>query len=285
MQVIKPGILVSLKSTVAGGVQYARTNIDTGTTLESGAHREKWQTEKVVIDLAAHEAASKTRSKALALIRAVCNPTAFGLLCVEGREAELDAKVREARAMVEENNATNPTTRVTIYCLKGRVASTDEEAARAIASEVSDLVAAMNAGVGALDVEKIRDAADRAKGMLAMLSDEKAEAVSEAIKQARSAARTIVKRVQKDGEKAEIVARDIQTGALEKARIAFLDLSDDTIPAPADAMPVTDVQRIASLDVGEEEEVIPESADPNLARNADGSLDEGDIETRAASAG
>jgi len=247
---IRPGLLVALKSTVHGGVSYQRTD------LQKDEKTAKWETTRVIEDPAEHERATKARGKALAEIRAVCAPTTFGLLCPEENEAELDAAVARAQAIRDEHNASATFTRLDIYVLKGRIASTDEEAARAIGQEVASLVDSMNAGIDRLDAAAIREAANKAKQMASMLSAEKAEAIEGAIEQARKAARQIVKRVEKEGEAAAIVLADIQRGAVEKARIAFLDLSQDEPRTQEPAMPAVDVQRFAEL--GSDHESNPE---------------------------
>jgi hypothetical protein len=240
-QIIKPGLLVVLKSTVAGGVSYKRVD------LENDANRSRWETTRIVDDPQEHDRATKARSKASAEIRAVCSATAFGLLCPEDREKDLDGAIARARAIVDEHNQSATFTRIAIYALKGRIASTDEEAARAIGEEVRSLVDAMGVGIDKLDPEAIREAATKAKALTAMLDDSQVEKVSEAIKQARSAARAIVKRVEKEGEAAAVVLADIQRGAIEKARMAFLDLDD--APAREESMPHVDVQRFDGIEV------------------------------------
>lgn len=256
---IRPGLLVSLKSSVEGGVQYTRRNLEDETT-DTGAAHTKWETDKLVDDPEEHDRASKVRSKALSEIRGVCSHTAFGLLCPESFEAKLDEAVARARAIVAEHNATAQRTFVEIYCLKGRIASSDEEAARAIGSEVAGLIDAMNRAIDKLDPEAIRAAADKARSISTVLDEAQAAKVSDAIAQARKAARTIVKRIEKDGENAAFVLKDIQRGDIEKARIAFLDLDTPEVAADAPpSAPAVDVNRLASLDVADAS--TPELAD------------------------
>lgn len=237
---IRPGLLVALKSTVRGGVTYQRKDI------EADEKTAKWETTRIVEDPAELERATKARGKALAEIRAVCSATSFGLLCPEDKETELDAAIARARVIRDEHNATATFTHVDIYALKGRVASSDEEAARAIAQEVAGLVEGMNAGIDKLDPSAIREAAQKAKQMAAMLAPEKAQAVEGAIEAARKAARQITKRIEKEGEAAAIVLADIQRGSIEKARIAFLDLEQSEVQV-TQAMPAVQVQRFAEL--------------------------------------
>lgn len=250
--------MVSLKSTVSGGVKYERTDLGADQAAEDGKKVTRWETTKVVEGPEEHARAEKARGTALKGIRRACNHTSFGLICSESNEAELDAAIAKARAVAEEFNAGATFTTVRVYVLKGRIASSDEEAARAVGEEVQGLINAMSTAIDNLDAEGIREAASRAAAMSAMLEAEQAETVSAAVTAARKAARQIVKRIEKDGESAKVVLADIQRGAIEKARIAFLDL-DDT-PAPAgDAMPAVDVQRTAAIDL-----------DDTVAADADG---------------
>lgn len=244
---IRPGLMVSLKSTVAGGIHYSHSEIkEDGNTAE-------WKTTRVTDDPAEHDRAVKARGLALTTIRKLCASTAFGLLCPEDRESELDEACKVAQGIAREHNATANYTRIGIYVLKGRIASTDEQAARAIGEEVRSLIEAMNAGVDKLDPEAIREAANKAKQMSTMLSAEQSEKVNDAIEAARKAARTIVKRIEKNGEEAAVVLMDIQRGALEKARIAFLDLESDEAPA-IEPLPAVTAQRFA--DMGEDDEEV-----------------------------
>jgi hypothetical protein len=250
--IIRPGLLVALSSTVSGGVQYKRVDLDApadgvvGDTLgETKREVTRWETTRVIEDPAEHDRASKTRGKACKEIRDICSDTNFGLLCPVDREADLDAAIKRAYALADEHNAGAKCTRVAIYTIKGRIASTDEEAARAIGSEVTALLDAMSRGIEQMDVKAIREAATRAADMSAMLGDEQIARVSDAVEQARKAARTIVARIQKKGENAASVLQDIQRGDIEKARFAFLDLDAPAVEAQA---PVENVQRFADLD-------------------------------------
>lgn len=243
---IRPGILVALKSSVEGGVSYERRDLNADGTAPDGSAVEKWETTKVIIDPAEHERASKARSAALTAIRRCCAITTFGLLCPTDNEGALDAAIREARAIVEAHNATATHTHVRVYALKGRIADNDAEAAKAIGAEVAGLIGEMNSAIDKLDPKAIRKAADAAREMAAMLGDAQRARVDSAIEQARKAARTIVKRIEKEGESAATVMLDIQRGAIERARIAFLDLD---APAAVEAAPAVELNRGAALDL------------------------------------
>ena len=224
---LKPGLLVSLRTSLRGGVQYTRVDIEKAT--DGSAEREKWETTKVVSNLEEHERATKVRGKVGALIRAVCVPSAFGYICPIDREADLDKAIEKAKELARAHSATSPC-RVEVYTLKGRIAQTDDEAARAISGELRELLDEMGSSIAAGKVTEAREAASKAKKMGAMLSDETAEKVGKAIEEVREVAREIVKKLSDGADAAEAV-RDVQLKALDAARFAFLDLDVPLLPA------------------------------------------------------
>lgn len=243
--IMKPGILVSLKTSLRGNVVYERQELDGESKGKTKI--ERWKTVKVIEDTDEHERARKAQGKARSLISAHCCPTSFGLLCPLSDEDELNEAIREARRVVNNFNQGATRARVDVYVLKGRIAESDEEATRAIASDVTDLLEKMRAGIKAVDVKAIRDAANKARAMGAMLDEAKQTQVKRAIDQARKAAREIVKRVENGGEEASVVLESISTKPIESARFAFLDFDE---PAKAeDSMPAANVQRVANLDL------------------------------------
>lgn len=250
VSMIRPGLMVACKSTVNGGVSYKRIDLDANAVdvVDASAAVSRWETIRVTRDPEEHARAIKARGRALSEIRSQCAATAFGLLCPQDRETILDEAIGRARAIVAEHNASATYTHVSIYTMIGRVASTDEQAARAIGAEVADLLADMSSGIDRLDPKAIRDAADKARQITAMLDESRMGTVTAAIAAARKAARTIVARVEKKAEDAAVVLADIQRGDLEKARLAFLDV---TGPADVDVSVTVDAGRFVQLDTDE----------------------------------
>lgn len=252
---IRPGLLVALRSTVTGGVHYQRT------TLEESAERERWETIRVIDDPEEHARAIKVRGAAIALVRAVCSRTSFGLLCPSNAESDLDKALNKARELTQQFNASATYTTVSIHALKGHIADNDTEAAEAIGAEVVALIESMNTAIDQLDPKAIRDAANKARQLQAVLSEDAAQTVGEAVKQARTAARAVVKRVEKGGETGAEVLRDLSRGAIDKARMAFLDMSDpDTILSEAPSVPSVVCQRFADLELDTSDEGEPAHA-------------------------
>lgn len=222
---LRPGLLVSLSTTVKGGVEYRTQDIDPDHVVETGARVAKWETERTVSIPEEHERAIKVRSRARALITGMCSQSTFGLLCPETAYDALQACIEDAQRLADEFNRTAELTRVNVYVILGRVAQDDVQAVRAINSEVRDLMEAMERGLQNLDVKTVRDAANKARNIGAMLSPAAEDRIKVAIDAARSAARKIVKA-------AETGAAEIDQAVLTKirqSRTAFLDIADDEI--------------------------------------------------------
>ena len=226
VSVLKPGYLVSLKTGLRGGVSYSRVDIEPDHKDESGARVAKWETLREIPDPDEFELATAIRGKARSLIASVCCTSSFGLLCPAANEQRLQTAVADARKLVSEHNARSKRTQVEVYVLIGRIAQSDEEAARAIGAEIRELLDAMRAGIATANPEAIRDAADKARNLGGMLSADVAGQVSAAIVEARTAAREIVRRVQKNGEQVATVIEQCSLARIESARFAFLDLDE-----------------------------------------------------------
>jgi hypothetical protein len=219
---IRPGYLVSLKTSINGNVSYASRDIEREHIDRDGARRAKWETERTISDPKEFEKATKVKSKARSLISGICAKSAFGLLCPSATKDKLDAAIAEAQQLVAKFNEKASLTTVSVYVITGRIAQDDAEAVRAINSEMRDLLSKMEQGVRKLDVKAIRDAADAARSVGAMLTPDASARLQRAIDVARSAARKIVKA----GETAATEVDRSVIRTIRASRTAFLDLDD-----------------------------------------------------------
>lgn len=219
---LRPGLLVSLKTSITGNVKYRTTSLEAEHTTDSGEARAKWETERTVSNRAEQEAAVKARSRVRALITGVCSASAFGLLCPEDKAENLAKAMSEARKIASEFNSTAELTRLSVNMLCGRIAADDVEAVKAINSEIADLMLIMNDGIKTLDVKAVRDAATKVKSMGNMLTGEAQARVQIAVDLARATATKMVAA----GEQA---AQEIDKATLKRIaeqRTAFLDLDE-----------------------------------------------------------
>lgn len=217
---LRPGLLVSLKTSLDGGVSYRKKILEGAHLIENGAQRAKWETVRVIADPVEHDKAVKTRAKIRNTVTAVCAASAFGLLCPDSDVKKLELALLQARKLAKEFNDTAKVSRVNVYIMTGRIAPDDAEAIRAINSEVADLIKTMENGLKGLDVKAVREAANKARAVGTMLTGNAAEKVNEAIAQARKAARRLVKA----GEAAAVEVDYEVIKSLADARTAFLDV-------------------------------------------------------------
>jgi hypothetical protein len=236
--IIRPGLLVSLKTNVVGGVSYQKVTLEADHSVGEKQRRARWETTRQITDAEEHEAAVITRGKCRSVVAAVCCPSSHGLLCPQSNEDKLTAAIAEAHELANAFNVNAVHTRVEVYVITGRVADSDQQAAAAIGAEVRDLIDAMQKGVAAADPKAIRAAANEARAMAGMLSADVQDKVSKAIAEVRTVARDIVRRVEKTGETAASIVNGLQLERLNDARIAVLDLTGDFESADQLSLPV-----------------------------------------------
>jgi oligoendopeptidase F len=233
---LRPGLLVSLKTSVIGNIDYERRTLDADHTTADGGLQARWETTRTIADPTEHAEAQKVRSEAGHIIRKICTQSAFGLLCPEDKANALEQAIADAHALTDEFNAKAALTRVRVYVIAGRVAANDVEAVKAINSEIRDLMTEMENGLANLDVKTVRAAASKAREMGQMLSSEASARVQLAVDLARQSAKQIVKA----GEQA---AQEIDRQTIKRIaeqRTAFLDLDG---PAPEISGGVTEPGR------------------------------------------
>jgi len=220
---LRPGFLVSLKTSLRGNVSYRTVDIEPDHNLENGERRAVWETTRTVYDANEQERAVKARSKCRSIVTGVCAQSAFGLLCPEANADNLQRAIADANNVARMFNEKASVTRLAFFVLVGRVASDDLSAMRAINSEVRDLLSDMESGVKNLDAAAIRDAANKANSIGKMLTPEAAERLQASIDAVRKQARAITKA----GETAAVEIDATVFKQLEESRTAFLEIGDD----------------------------------------------------------
>jgi len=221
LTILKPGVIVILESSVKGGVAYFRKELEVEHTNGGGAAVASWETRREIADPAEFTRASNTRSEARRLVEKVCINASRLLLCPTARIPELNEAVENARTLCAVHNAGAQSTRVELFVLQLRIAESEAEAAKAVASEIEGLLARMAQGIKAGDVEEIREAATKVKQVSGVLDESSAARVQVGIEAARKAARELTKAA-KDGETAK--GLETQLAAVEMSRFAFLDV-------------------------------------------------------------
>jgi hypothetical protein len=228
---LRPGYLVGLKTSISGNVKYLKTTIQPDALdVELGIHTSKWETERKILNAAEQEAATKLRSEIRTMIGRYCSQTAFGMLCPNDAKEALDQAMAAAQEKAAEFNRSATTTRIRVNAMCGKIEPDDQQAVRAINSEVAELLETMRLGLETLDAVKVRDAAKRAREIGQMLSADAQARITIAIEAARATAT----RIAKAGETNAVEIDRLAISRVTEARTAFLDLDQEgEVQAPA----------------------------------------------------
>ena len=256
INVMRAGLLLGLHVRIDGGRSYETTPVevlqDDGTMKVT-----RWQTTRTIQDEAEWKAASECATACGGTVRKSATQTDFGPLVPVERIDDLWTAIAEARATARAFNDGAKFSRVRVTMMPAVVgdlapevaARVRAEAEYAVAGEIRSLLEDMENGIKSADVKGIRDAADKARLLGAMLDETQAAKVGEAIQAARKVARDIVRRVEKSGELASTVLADLnrETAAVQAARFTYLDLETSLAPE-GEALPAVQVQRFADIE-------------------------------------
>lgn len=226
--VVRPGYLVSLSTSIRGGVSYQRRDIDHAIE-DNGQDRAVWETKRTIEDAAEFKRATQVRTRVRTLILAACVETPFGLIVPKDTEVGLDRAIEQARAEVDAFNATARYSRVTFRTLRGQIASSDEEAITEIRDEIVDLLEDLEDQCRAGSVDGIREVARKASEVSLMLEAESsaALALNKAVSSARDLAKRVARRVVKRGEDLAVVLAEANLQDISGARFAFMSADEE----------------------------------------------------------
>ena len=222
---LRPGYLVSLTTHHEGGRLYEtldeKVSIEEGTTAEVTNKNVKL----TIFNPEEYKSAQKELGKAAEKIRSLCPRSSHWLICPADKEPELRAAIDDAHGVCAAFNATSDHSQVELYVITAKMAGSDEEATRAIAADMRDLIVEMQRGIKGADPEAIREAARKAQSYGQILDEATSKKLGDAVKEARYAA-TLIKKLEGDAVNAAAVIAQINTSALETARYCFLDLEE-----------------------------------------------------------
>jgi hypothetical protein len=219
IRTLRPGILVSLKTSVRGGVTYRKIDLESERDPDSGAEISRWDTTKIVYDPEEQKQATQTANRARYLVSRVCAESRHGLLCPEDRVDELELAIAEAQDLCDIFNAGAEHTRVEVNVVCGKIVADDVRATQALFRETEQFLEQMQQGLKELDVKKVREACKKALDVGQMLAPDANSTIAAAVNSARAQARKIVKA----GEQVAIELDEQALTTIGTARNAFLD--------------------------------------------------------------
>ena len=226
---LRPGLLVLMRTAINGNVTQLKEIIEAEVVTANGSKRSKVEITRTIADPEEYENAVKVRSKMRNVVATVCSQSQFGLLCPQSKEERLNAAITDAEAMADEFNQNAKCTTISVAVPVGRFADSDVQAMKAINAEVDELMQKMTLGLQNLDAKAVRDAADKARSIGAMLSDDASKRLKDAIEIARKSAREMVKASEQGAVEIDLLS----IRKLTEARTQFLDLGEATeVAAP-----------------------------------------------------
>lgn len=225
VKMLKPGILVSIKTSQSGNRSYQKQELERAHLTEGGVERSRWNTTKIVFDPEEAKAAAQIANRARYLVTRLCADTAHGPLCPVDRRDDLTAAINESRAMVRDFNESAVFSRVEVNVICGEIIADDLNTVRALFSETEKFMAEMQQGLAELDVKKVRAVCVKALDVGQMLSPEASATMTLAVNAARAACKKIVAA----GEQAAVEIDERAIHTIGVARSSFLDfgMSED----------------------------------------------------------
>lgn len=205
-QIIRPGYLVSLKTSLIGNISYHKQVLEREHIVEDGSEQARWETKRVIGDRAEHDRGWKAQAEARAKVSRVCTNTAFGLLCPEERNGELQTAIAEAKQIAADFNSTARLSRINVYVIVGKIAPEQFDVVSAMAAEALELLSEMQGGITSRSAQTIRTAANELRRLSDMFSENGRDRLKEAIDAGREAARKIVKAPNGPAHEAEAAA-------------------------------------------------------------------------------
>jgi hypothetical protein len=230
MVTFKPSVLVGASITRQGNVRYERE--DLGTETPDGIEIKSWKTTKTTEMLDEYKRSEAVASECRRMLRAACYPTAVGLICPMDQRDRLDAAIAAIKDKIRQANGEFQLARLGCTFVQATIATDDQEAATAIARELSGFMQELTAALESCDVKKIRGTVASMKGIEQLLPGTASQTLQTAIQTARRAASTIAREVERKGRAIDEVRREIDLAPIDVARILFVEVEEIQVPAP-----------------------------------------------------
>jgi hypothetical protein len=182
--------------------------------------------EHTIVNPKEHEEAKKLIGSLSSKLRKYGTRIQDGVIAIPLKlETDWDEERTEAKREAARFNKQSTHHKVVVNAIKLQAMVGEEELmAKKLAYEVQQIMRDMKASLDSMDVDKIREAATEAKyKALSLAPGMQRGALEAAVREARSAARKIVKETKEVAGDIERVKRQLETSAVESARLMFLD--------------------------------------------------------------
>lgn len=257
---LPPSIVVCGSVEVLGKVRYRRLDEQSKVLGEQGSIRIKEvikTSKKVIENVDEYETAQKLAGELRYAVRKLAQATILGPVCPPDKEPALDAVITDARVRARAFNEVAVSHMIRVAYVKATISSDDESAAREFTYDFQQYLGDMKVALEALDVKQIRNVAAQMqstiKGLSAMIPAQERSILQKAVDNARAQARMIVEEVGAKGRTIESVKEELETSAVDAARMTFLEYEVSPELQNLTVESVADSARFSEMEVESDE--------------------------------
>lgn len=241
---VAPAIRIRKRTGRGPAVRYVREDVDrTEKALPDGRDKTETlvrKTTRIIDAVEEYRAADSDRGRMRNRILELCKDTVIGWLCPRSREPELRQRIAEVQAEIAALNAGYQYYRLTDGCVVALIETDANVAAQTVRDALKDALDNLREAFEAGDVETMRKIATGLKGFDALVNDEAAQKVEEAIREARRIARVIVRETEKKGRELAEVLAELRTDAIDAARFMLIAQEGEVKADEGEALPEVD---------------------------------------------
>lgn len=240
--ILNSGWMVVSDLHARGCARYRQKNVQErrdGKSLEG-----EWEGEKTVEDVDEHRAMRAAYNAARRRVASVGYETLAGTYVPYERGAALEEAIREAYEIVREHNEAAACTGIEGGFMAFALTGENEAAAAAVLQRAQDTLGQLQQAIRSADPKSIRAALRDARGMDAVFSGSRGQALSDAFQDARRIAREIVRASKSGDDSLDALcsaANDVRT-----ARMLFAELGDAGRSGQDHGLPIC-LPRIADI--------------------------------------
>jgi hypothetical protein len=166
--------------------------------------------------------------------------TILGWLSPRDKRDSLYTIIREVQGEIDKATAAAKFYLVTRGVVVAAIETDADVAAETVTEALRDAMEGLRAAFKEGNAEKMREIATGLKGFDSLVNVEAASKVRAALAEARKIATTIVKETEKNGRKMEDVVNELDTSAIDMARMMLVGQEGDVHESEEEAVPEAD---------------------------------------------
>ena len=225
-------------------VTYERTDVSTENKpiAHTSDHTEVVvrETKRTIVAKDEHDKMDAVRAWARNKIKGQCAVTILGWLSPRDKRDSLYTIIREVQGEIDKATAAAKFYLVTRGVVVAAIETDADVAAETVTEALRDAMEGLRAAFKEGNAEKMREIATGLKGFDSLVNVEAASKVRAALVEARKIATAIVKETEKNGRKMEDVVNELDTSAIDMARMMLVGQEGEVHEGEEEAVPEAD---------------------------------------------